>query len=276
MIAKWIAVSPALNQGVSRYMLETVGISISLHSPYPVADLQVQAWTNLPTRFNSEGIWQAVDIPYVETTVSGAHVFQGSLQPTSSGSFGLTYRIRRRSQPSQVQWMGGVGDNVELQIAAPDPQADWTQRPNHVEVMPGVYVGNFMAATQAETLGLNAVLNMAAELNPTFATGSDVAYQKLSCTDGAQHPIPPEHIQAAITWIEAQISQGRRILIHCRAGIGRSGSIGVAYCYHRNRHWNYEQTLDYIWSKKPDIYPHRQLQASLEQLFPRAASEPSS
>ena len=61
----------------------------------------------------------------------------------------------------------------------------------------------------------------------------------------------------------------KKVLINCRAGIGRSGSIGLAYCFYKHRQWSYQKTLDYIWHKKADIYPHAGLQESLEYLFPR-------
>jgi dual specificity MAP kinase phosphatase len=70
-----------------------------------------------------------------------------------------------------------------------------------------------------------------------------------------------------VTWIEQQQQAGKRVLVNCRAGIGRSGSLGIAYCFFKNPEWSYEQTLEYVWSKKPDIYPHSQLQSSLERLF---------
>ena len=59
------------------------------------------------------------------------------------------------------------------------------------------------------------------------------------------------------------------ILLHLQ---GRSGSVGIAYCFVKHRHWSYRQVLEYVWSKKPDVYPHSQLQGSLEKLFPRESS----
>jgi protein-tyrosine phosphatase len=86
-------------------------------------------------------------------------------------------------------------------------------------------------------------------------------------------PYPAKFLQVELwtnlIWIDCQRVAGRKILIHCRAGIGRSGSLGIAYCFAKNPGWTYQQTLDYVWGKKPDIYPHSQLQASLETLFPR-------
>lgn len=271
MLVTCVDAQPAFSQPVGRYMLETVGIRLTLDSRHAPAELQVQAWTNLPTRFNSADAWYAIDLTYIDAIAEGGDVFEVGLQPTSPGNFELTYRVCYRDRPQTMQWLGHPHNNVRLEIAPPSHEMDWTQGPNHVEVMPGLYVGNFISASQAESLGFDAVLNMAEELDLSFSSGEAIAYRKLSCRDGALHPIPEEHLEAAIAWIDEQLAQGKqRILVHCRAGIGRSGSVGVAYSYRHNPHWSYEQTVDYVWSKKPDIYPHNQLQASLERLFPRS------
>lgn len=91
--------------------------------------------------------------------------------------------------------------------------------------------------------------------------------------DGAQHPIPDEVLTEAIVWIEKQLQKGKeKVLVNCRSGIGRSGSVGLAYCFYKYPHWSYRQALDYVWSKKADIYPHKNLRESLERLFPREKS----
>lgn len=269
MLVHWWEATPQLHTTVSRYMLETVGIRVAIASPYPLTDLNLEIWTNAPTRWQSADEWYALTVPHQATDDQGRHHFGLDLQPTSAGNFGLTYRVRHRDRQSP-QWLGQPHTNVNLQVAPPAPEMDWTQRPNHVEVLPGIYVGNFIAASQAAALGFDAVLNMAEELDLTLPDTGAIAYRKLSCRDGARHPIPEAQIQAAIAWLEKQRRQGKRqILIHCRAGIGRSGSIGVAYCFFRHPHWSYQQALDYVWSKKPDVYPHTHLQASLEVIFPR-------
>ncbi|WP_206754715.1 dual specificity protein phosphatase family protein [Anabaena sphaerica] len=146
----------------------------------------------------------------------------------------------------------------------------WTQGANHVEFLPGVYVGNFIAASQAEKLKLDAVLNLASEFNLAFLSSSTVTYKKMSLIDGAHNAISDHALLEAINWIEEQVQQRKKVLVNCRAGIGRSGSISIGYCFYKNPPWSYEQTLNYIWSKKADIYPHKHLQESLERLFPRS------
>jgi protein-tyrosine phosphatase len=269
--AQFIGLQPHPGSHTHLYMLETVGVVVTLSSDYAADRLVVQAWTNLITQHNSEGEWHGIDLPYVGQDEHGHLQFQQSLRPTSDGSYEITYRVGLRSDADAWQWASGFQHNGQLDIQPPAPNANWTQGPSYAEILPSVYVGNFIAASQAESLGIDAVLNMGEELNLSFSPQSGIAYEKLGTRDGAQHVIADELIQAAIAWIDQQIQQGKRkILIHCRAGIGRSGSVGVAYCFYKHPHWTYQQALDYAWSKKPDIYPHRQLEAALERLFPRS------
>lgn len=262
---------PALGQTLDRYMLETIHIRLTLASQHAPPELRVQVWTNLPTRYSSADSWYAIDLPHTRSTAEGHQQFEQDLKPVSPGRFALTYRVGHRDRPYAPQWLGDPDHNVRLHIAPPASDMDWTQGPNHVEIMPGVFVGNFISASQAETLGFDAVLNMAEELDLSLPAEGAIAYCKLSCRDGALHPIPEKTIQRAIAWIDEQLAQGKqRLLVHCRAGIGRSGSIGVAYCYRHHPDWSYQQTVDYVWRKKPDVYPHNQLEASLEKLFPRS------
>lgn len=260
---------PPLNADVTLYMLEVFGASLVVSSPHPVDVLRVQLWTNLVSRHNSEGAWQGIDLSLAEGQPDGAARFEGGVQATSEGAFQFTYRFGLKDAPGQWQWLGRDQDDGRLQILPPSADMKWTQGPRYAEILPGIFVGNFIAAAEAARLGFGAVLNLAEELTPTFAPEDDIAYRKLPCRDGAVHPIDPAFLREGVAWVMAQQRAGRRVLINCRAGIGRSGSLGVACCFSQNLQWSYEQTLEYVWSKKPDIYPHSQLQKSLEALFPR-------
>lgn len=264
------SLNPPLNSHLTLYMLETFGVTVQLKSSYPPEDLIVQLRTNALNKFNPEGNWHSVDLTYQSQKLDSTYIFQGSFLPTSEGNYQFTYRVGLNNHVNQWQWAGKFWENGHLKIKPPSSAMTWTQGPSYVEVFPGVYVGNFIAACQAEELGIDAILNMASELTVILPDHSNVLYKKLGTLDGAQHPISDELLLEAIQWIDEQLAAGKKkILIHCRAGIGRSGSVGVAYCYYKNSLWSYREALHYAWSKKADIYPHKNLQDSLERLFPR-------
>ncbi|WP_199330951.1 dual specificity protein phosphatase [Leptolyngbya sp. FACHB-16] len=262
--------SPSIAEQRSLYMLEFFGASVVLSSAYPVEHLKVQLWTNALSKFNSEGDWHGIDLAYQRQDANGNLVFEGGFRPTSEGDYAFTYRVASNVDP-EWQWAGEYGQDGQLHVKLPSPRGDhWTQGAHYVEIYPHVYVGNFIAASQAEELGIDAILNLASELTLSHPIESGIAYRKMGTLDGAQHPISDDILLASVQWIEEQLQTGKqKILVHCRAGIGRSGSVGIAYCFSKHPDWNYDQTLQYIWSKKANIYPHRNLQDSLERLFPR-------
>jgi hypothetical protein len=269
-VPQFIEMQPAIAQHCSLYMLEFFGVAVEISSSYPAEHLKVQLWTNALDKFNSEGDWHAIDLVYQHPDAHGNLVFVGGFRPTSEGEYEFTYRAALHTDGLDWHWAGDFGQNGYLSIRLPSPSDGWTQGASYVEIMPHVYVGNFIAASQAEELGIDAILNLASELTLAHPVESGIVYKKLGTLDGAQHPIDDTILLESVQWIEEQLQHGKqKILIHCRAGIGRSGSVGVAYCFFRHPHWSYDQTLHYVWSKKADIYPHRQLQDSLERLFPR-------
>lgn len=271
--AQIINISPDLHTYRTLYMLEHFGATVTLASAESPGNIVVQLWTNLRDKFNSEGEWHSIQLDYTGTDEQGYYLYAGSVMPTSPGEFQFTYRIGHKDQPQQWRWVGGFGENGQLQVDPPSPEMHWTQKPNYIEVYPQVYVGNFIAASQAEELGIDAVLNLAEELTLAFPKTAEIAYQKIGLYDGAHNVISNDALLEAIKWIDQQQQQGKqKILVHCRAGIGRSGSVGVAYCFAKSPHLSYEDTLAEIWDKKPDIYPHSGLQESLEILFPRSST----
>ncbi len=271
--AQIVEVYPPLGDYRSLYMLEQFGATVKLKSLVDRQQLQVQLWTNALSKFSSDGRWYGIDLPYQRTEDGDIFVFQGSFMPTGEGEYEFTYRVGLKNGDDRFCWAGELSENGHLKIEPPSLGMAWTQGPNLVEILPNIFVGNFIAASRSPELGIDAVLNLAEELTLSFPPEAAIAYKKLGTTDGSQNPISDDIITAAILWIDAQLKAGKqKILLNCRAGIGRSGSIAVAYCFYKYSHRPYDRVLELVWSKKPDIYPHRGLRKSLERLFPRPRS----
>ena len=260
---------PPLGSHNGRYMLEQVGATVKLGSRHPAEALRVQLWTNALSKFNSEGDWHGIDLDFAGKDAEGRFIFQGSFLPTSVGEYRFTYRAGLESEPEQWHWAEGVAEDGYLVVRHPSPDTEWAQGVSAVEILPGVYVGNLIAASDAESLGFEAVLNLAEELTVTYGSGNGIASKKIGLSDGAHNPIPEDRLHEAVEWVGMQVNSGKKVLLHCRAGIGRSGSVGIAYCFRQHPDWSYEETLQHVWSKKSDIYPHKHLQRSVERLFPR-------
>lgn len=77
--------------------------------------------------------------------------------------------------------------------------------------------------------GISAVLDMRAERegDREFYTQHDINYRRLEVLDAT---VPAdEYLSAGADWIDAQIDQGRTVLVHCAKGRGRSATLVAAY-----------------------------------------------
>lgn len=118
-------------------------------------------------------------------------------------------------------------------------------------------------------------------------SSAKVIYKKIAMQDGAHHPIEPNLISAAVDWLHSVDDgsstpfSGRpsagpglvprrqpRVLVNCRAGIGRSGSVAVAYVYASDRRLTFDGAVEYV-SERRFVYPHAGLAETLDRLYPR-------
>jgi len=286
-----VSVKPHLPSHSDFVMLECFTVSMTVKYPYSLNELRPQVWTNAINKRNPAGKWHAIDMTLLQTEADEqTHHFFCTCVLTGQGTFEFTTRVGFISNPTNSKedpdddeevefwkWAGGFGNNGRIVVHPPNNKMPWTNGPKAVQVAPNVYIGNYIAASHAHELGFNAVLNMSVELDDYYAEAANIKYKKIPIPDGAHNTIPEPAIREAIQFIEESVSKGCKVLVHCRAGIGRSGSIGIAYLYYVNASWSFKETLKAIWKMKPDIYPHKDLDTILERLYPRneeAVSDP--
>ena len=246
-------IHPPLGSSHTLYMLEPCNIMVRVSTNFPPQNLVAEIWTNTIDKISPDGEWHSVPMHLNSHAQKSPLEFLGTFLPTDQGVFAYTLRIGMRenqNQPSfKWQWGGAYGHNSFLTVLPPSPEMQWTQGPQYAKIAPGVFVGNFIAASKAQELGFNSVLNMAKELNITFPKNTAIAYKKIAVDDGAHHPISRKKILEAVSWIQQQVEKGQSVCINCRAGIGRSGSIGIAYLYATHPEWSYSDTLEAAWEK---------------------------
>lgn len=63
----------------------------------------------------------------------------------------------------------------------------------------------------------------------------------------------PEQVAAGVAWIEQQLAQGRRTLVHCQAGKGRSVLIGAAVLTRRG--YTPDDALALVRTRRPIVTP---------------------
>jgi len=79
--------------------------------------------------------------------------------------------------------------------------------------------------------GISAIVNLCAECYDLNEL------EKRADFDVFYLPLPDEgapdiaHLEETLAWIEAYIADGMKVLIHCRYGIGRAGTVVIAYLF---------------------------------------------
>ncbi|RUO46569.1 hypothetical protein CWE21_10450 [Pseudidiomarina aquimaris] len=100
------------------------------------------------------------------------------------------------------------------------------------EVADGLYVGRRLFASDVEALkeqGIGAILDVTAEFDALdwASEEAEMVYLNLPVLD---HVAPSDHqIHEALQWIQHQHDEGRKVLVHCALGRGRSVFVVAAY-----------------------------------------------
>jgi protein-tyrosine phosphatase len=78
-----------------------------------------------------------------------------------------------------------------------------------------------------EKTGITAVVNLRSKHQDTFDEPLPSAYLWLPVEDFTD-PTPEQMLQAAL-FVDTAVESGRRVLVHCRLGIGRSPTVAAAW-----------------------------------------------
>ncbi|XP_076463613.1 dual specificity protein phosphatase 4-like [Babylonia areolata] len=256
------------------FMLEamTFKVAVSVEKTVDPSDIVVDAWTNIYHKDNPEGEWHAIPLSLITSKTSDDDeptilTFGNAVMLTSDGTYAFTFRVKVKSSADWL-WKGDFEENGIITVHPPTDDR-WTKGPSYTEILGPVYLGNFMAASVADELGFDAVLNVADSLDLiTSKFSKAVDYKKIPMRDGAVNPIPPEMIQEAVEWLKERSKTCSKILVNCRAGIGRAGSVAVAYVYAEDTSFSYEDAYNFVF-KKRFVYPHKGLRDTLNNLYPR-------
>lgn len=252
------------------FMLEAMTYKVVLKVPpgrgLSAEDIRVQAWTNQCDRKHCDGTWHEVNLSYCGSEDGIRHQYGKSVIITGHVDFNFTFRLKR-AVGDKWQWSHGWKQDGFTHVEPPRDNDKWTQGPDYDHIQYAIHLGNFIAATNAKECGFTHVLNVADNLDMIYPEGG-VTYIKVSMQDGAHNPIDESKLQEAVNWLLMHDKDGNKVLVNCRAGIGRAGSVAVGFVFANNKSLSYEEAYEYVFSKR-FVYPHAHLREQLYRLFPR-------
>ena len=98
-------------------------------------------------------------------------------------------------------------------------------------------------------LGITAVVDVRAErtADAGFFEAHGIAFRQYRVPDVT---VPgPEVLTDAVAWIDAQLADGRTVLVHCAKGRGRSATVVAAYLM-RERGMTFDEANELLHSKR--------------------------
>lgn len=125
---------------------------------------------------------------------------------------------------------------------------------NMDEIIPNLYLGNKLAASDINNLkehNITHIVNCAEELKYIIDEydGKFICLHLPICDSGISGSII-NYITEAIKFIDNALSNDKKVLVHCSAGISRSVSIVIAYMMYKNN-LSFNMVYDHIKSIRP-------------------------
>ncbi|XP_053708333.1 dual specificity protein phosphatase 8 [Synchiropus splendidus] len=130
-----------------------------------------------------------------------------------------------------------------------------SERPKLSIILPRLYLGAESDVTQEQlaSLGISYVLNVSrSSPRPSFLPNSK--YLRIPIDDSLWADLLP-WIPQAFSFIDAAMSSGASVLVHCAAGISRSPALAVAYIMY-SLGLDLDQAYRFVKERRPSISPN--------------------
>lgn len=124
--------------------------------------------------------------------------------------------------------------------------------PDISQIAEGLFVGGEIDQCEWKSLsgmGITFCVNLQHERQDTFDGTPIDGYLWLPVRDGAAPTM--EHLRVGVRFVDAGIRSGRKVLIHCKAGTGRSPVLCAAYLVTQGQ--STDEALDLIRTKREPI-----------------------
>ncbi len=139
------------------------------------------------------------------------------------------------------------------------------------EIIDGVYMGSILAAldeANLKNIGITHIVNCVGEFSYNFLNYrriDGIKYLELDM-GSSKKAVLGDHPGKTTKFIEDCIKNGGKILVHCKRGISRSGSIIIAYIMSA-KNIPYQEAFDLVKRKRHVCKPNINLINQLESMY---------
>jgi protein-tyrosine phosphatase len=126
-----------------------------------------------------------------------------------------------------------------------------------------IYIGTYLDSNNELFLrerGITCILNCADEFpNPPsfFLLPGNAKYEwyRVPIVDDVADELTEDRLREGAAKIKEWISDGKKVLVHCHAGISRAVSTVMTY-YMVYKGWSYDVAYSHIKQRRPQMFPH--------------------
>ncbi|CAG9317854.1 unnamed protein product [Blepharisma stoltei] len=134
------------------------------------------------------------------------------------------------------------------------------------EIEPGLFLSGIIAANNRDLVmskGINSIVSVISDAT-IGNKHPDINYYTIRIDDLPMENITV-HIPGAIKFIHQEMTRGKRVLVHCAAGISRSSSIMVAY-FMAKYNESFDEALARVRRGRPVAWPNQGFETQLRRL----------
>lgn len=133
-----------------------------------------------------------------------------------------------------------------------------------MKIVPGLYLGSFMAEQNIERLkeeGVTHLLCVADGMEPSHP--DEFKYMQVLVQDRSSVDLVI-HFQKCFDFMDEAIAGGGAVLVHCAAGVSRSAAVVIGYLM-RTQKRSYDEAFRHVHAIRPWVMPNSGFQMQLEE-----------
>lgn len=134
------------------------------------------------------------------------------------------------------------------------------------KVQENLYIGAYwpkLSFEKCKKLGITAIVNL---MEDNYYNPTELGFKYLHKGFPDESYPPHSLLKEILDFIDSNIKDGGKVLVHCAMGISRSGGIVIAWLLKNHSNWKWNDALNYV-RKSRLIYPAIEIKNSILDYF---------